>query len=376
MTAVVSPPDPDLHGSVATPGSTAGRPEARRPIVRWCLRLIAPVFLAAVAVSVAVAVRNLDFSVLRVLARPSALPYFAAATAANVVGVLLTWVSWRVLLRDVSTTLGFDAEVRIFFVSFLSKYLPGRVWAPLAQIRMGNRAGADIGPMVAVYAVSLVVGVFTGGTVGLLVAPSLFGGRAGWLLVPAGLVLVGYLRPDLAYRVLARAASMLRRPIASGPASGGGMRRSLTAGLAGWAAAGSHLWVLAVLLGADPVRSLPVCVGGFALATVAGALVVVVPDGWGTRDVLLGLALSTVLPLPAAGAAVLASRLVCVISELSTAGGMFLLVSIARRRRPDADTATGDTTTGDTGNPDMTDQEETTMPAGAAPAGARPGEDA
>ncbi len=48
-----------------------------------------------------------------------------------------------------------------------------------------------------------------------------------------------------------------------------------------------HLWVIAVLLGAPPLLSLPVCVGGFALATVAGSLAFVLPDGWGARELVL-----------------------------------------------------------------------------------------
>ncbi|MGW5424224.1 hypothetical protein [Streptomyces sp. NPDC003943] len=93
---------------------------------------------------------------------------------------------------------------------------------------------------------------------------------------------------------------------------------------------GLHLWALAVMLGAPPLTALPVCVGGFALATAAASLVVVLPDGWGAREALLLLSLTAVLPWREATAVAVASRVVCTLSEVLV-GGAALLLTLPRK---------------------------------------------
>ncbi|MGZ4591033.1 MAG: lysylphosphatidylglycerol synthase domain-containing protein [Actinomycetes bacterium] len=78
--------------------------------------------------------------------------------------------------------------------------------------------------------------------------------------------------------------------------------------LAFWVVFGLHVWVLAVGLGADPLRTLPVAIGGFALAFSIGPLLVVLPAGAGVREAVLVVLLSTVLPPAEATAVALTSR--------------------------------------------------------------------
>lgn len=285
------------------------------------------------ALGVTLAARMVDPAAIATMTRPEALPLLVGAVAANAAGVLLSWLSWRRLLAAVAAPAGFVTESRIFFVAFLGKYVPGRVWGVLAQLEIGRRAGIAAGPLMAVFLLGLATAALTGAVVGLLAAPGLLGTSMLWLAAPAALAVVGYLRPELVYRLVARAARLIRRPLPDQPPQRRAIRRSVTAQVASWVVGGLHLWLLAIALGADPVAALPVCVGGFALASTAGMLVIVLPDGWGARDVLLGALLVTVLPLPLAGTAALASRVVCVVSELALSGGMLLAAEI-RRRRP------------------------------------------
>ena len=58
------------------------------------------------------------------------------------------------------------------------------------------------------------------------------------------------------------------------------------------------------------------------------------PDGWGAREAILMLVLSSVLPWPAAGAVAVASRIICTASEVTVAGGALLLARRGAGRRP------------------------------------------
>jgi len=89
---------------------------------------------------------------------------------------------------------------------------------------------------------------------------------------------------------------------------------------------------LAILLGAHPLPALPACVGGFALAMLVSSVAVFLPDGWGAREVTMVIPLATVLPLPVAGIAAVASRLVTYASELAGAALATLLARLVERR--------------------------------------------
>ena len=300
-------------------------------------KLVSAVFTAAVLGGVAAATRGLSPHVLLTLTRPAALGWFAGAIAANMAGVACTWASWQVLLDDFGIRLGLATQTRIFFVSFLSKFLPGPVWPMLAQVRMGRKAGVAAGPMIAVFMASLAVSAVTGAAVAAAALPALASGVAAWLLplcavLCGGLVFTAYLYPRLPYLLINRLARLARRPSPLQAVSDRGMRRSILAALVGWAFAGLHLWLLMILLGASPDRALPVAVGGFAAATIGGAVLSFLPDGLGVREVLLLLALSSVLPVPTATAAAIASRLVSLISELAVAAPALAFASVLRRR--------------------------------------------
>jgi uncharacterized membrane protein YbhN (UPF0104 family) len=98
-----------------------------------------------------------------------------------------------------------------------------------------------------------------------------------------------------------------------------------------WFISGHHLWLLAVVAGAPPGPAYLVCVAGFPVATTAGILVMVAPDGIGVREVVLVAALSTVLPVPLATTVTLASRLACTISEIAVGAGGLALAQYKHR---------------------------------------------
>ncbi|MEU7717063.1 lysylphosphatidylglycerol synthase domain-containing protein [Streptomyces tibetensis] len=263
--------------------------------------------------------------------RPRAVPYLAAAFAANAVGVAVSLVAWRALLDGLQPVVDRRTAARIYFTSFLGKYVPGRVFGLLAQLRLGREAGYSASAMSGVFLLNLAVGTLTGLALGLVCGPGLLGGRAPWLLLPAAAVGALLARPALLTAMVRKAARLARRSPPTHLSTASGLRRGMAAAAVSWLVSGLHLWSLAVLFGADALKALPLCVGGFALATALSSLAVVLPDGWGAREAILMVVLSSLLPWPAAGAVAVASRIVCTASEVTVAGGALLL---ARRGAP------------------------------------------
>lgn len=301
----------------------AGRAAARR--------LLVAVFALAVAAGVALALADQDWSALAALVHPGSFAVLVGAAVLSAVGLLCGTRSWLLTLSAVALPVPGRAGVRMFFVGFLGKFVPGRVWGLVAQIRMGERAGATKSQMAGTYLVNLVVVLLTGGAVGLLVAPTLLPEGFVLLLVPPGLLLVLLVRPDLIHGLAAVAARVARRPAPPAPGRPGNLRGAIAFQTVAWLLSGLHLWVIAVLLGADPLPALPAAVGGFALAVVVGTVAVFAPDGVGVRELLLVPALATVLPLQAAVAAALGSRVLTLVAELATSG--VALGAVALRER-------------------------------------------
>jgi len=316
------------------------RPQRLRNLLRM---LLIVVLLLAMLAGIGAAAHDAGGAVLAAMTRPRAIPAALAALLANLGGLLLAMAAWRVLLLDGlgaaerrgtgarrATRVGPAAVARIYFLGLFGKFLPGPAWGLLAHVRLGSDLGLTSTRMVRAYLLSLPVGVVSAAAVSLLMAPATFDGPAPLLAAPAIVVGVCLLWPDRVVTALARLARRRRRAPGRALASNRAIRRSMALSVLGWLVSGVHLWVLAVLFGAPALRALPVCVGGFALAAVAGMVVTILPDGWGAREAVLTVALTPVLPLPVAGATAVASRLICVLSDVAGAAGAALL---ARRGR-------------------------------------------
>jgi hypothetical protein len=303
-------------------------------------------FVGALAVGLVTMVRDQDWAPIgRLVATLDAAGVALALGAAfllNCVGLGFGLLSWRALFVDLGAPVDTWTASRIFFVGFLTKFVPGRFVALPVLVRMGR--AIDVGPvrLASVFVLSWSIVALTGLTIGLAAGPAVAGLGTGWLLA-AALPTVGLLvRPDLLNHGIRAGARVLRRPPPAVAASPAGVRRAIAAQSLSWVVSGHHLWLLAVTAGAPPGRSYLICVAGFAVATVAGIVVMVAPDGIGVREAVLVVGLATVLPLPVATTVVLASRLVCGLSDAAV-GTVGLLVAqhLHRRRHRVGAPATG-----------------------------------
>lgn len=317
----------DLVADVADTGPRTGR--AR--LVRWLRWVLA----AAALGSVAAALANRWSDVRGQLGEvsPGAL-LLAFALACAALGTSM--LGWRALLADLGSPLPPRPAARVLFLGQLAKYLPGSsVWAMVAQTELARDFGVPRKRAAAAAVVLNLVILGLGLQLALLALPALpSSGAPGWLrwspvLVPVGLAC---LSPPLLTRLCNLALRVLRREPLEHAFSWRGLGTAAAWLTATWLLYGLHATVLGADLGADPGTFMPLATGAFAAAWCAGFLVVVVPTGAGTRELVLTLALAGHLPGGAAAALTLAvvSRLLITVSDVAAA---LLGAALGRRRK-------------------------------------------
>ncbi|MFJ8581763.1 lysylphosphatidylglycerol synthase domain-containing protein [Micromonospora sp. NPDC093277] len=318
------------------PAPAAGRP--RKPWRRRLWRMVTVAFGLVVTAAVARALANQDWSVVAVLLRrrdgAQIGLLLAGALLAAMVGPLLGMLSWRAVLLELGPPVSPARLVRIFFVGFLAKYVPGKVPGVVAAIKVATANGVTLSRTLVAGTLSTLLVHLTGLTVGLLTGAQVLGGQAGWLVLPALPVLVAVCWPGVLGHTARLVLRLLRRPEPAAAVSGRAVRVAVLWQTLSWLVSGLHLWLLAVAMGAPAGRALPLCVGAFGLATVVGVLAVVVPDGLGVREAVLSGALALVLPVPSAVAVAVASRLVTTVGEAVLGGVALGAVTVVHRRSP------------------------------------------
>ncbi len=127
---------------------------------------------------------------------------------------------------------------------------------------------------------------------------------------------------------------LLRRPPLEKPLSARGVVAATGYAVAGWVLQGLAVYVLALPLleaGHDRAALAVLSVGGYAVASAAGIVVLIAPAGLGVREPALLAALTAQLTAGAALVVVLAIRLVLTVADLAT-GGLLALLPGGRTR--------------------------------------------
>lgn len=260
----------------------------------------------------------------------------AGALTLCMVATSMSFLLWRGVLAALGSRVPLGTGARIFFLAQLGKYVPGSVWPVVAQMRMGREAGVPRQRMGLAFVLTVGLSVLWGLIVGLLAVPALLSGdgRRWWGVLLALPVVCVLLVPRALNAALGLALRVLRRPGLDQPLSGRAIAAASAWMIALWAVFGLHVWLLVVGLGGDPAASLPVSIGGFALAFSVGPLLVVLPAGAGVREAVLVVLLATVLRTAEATAVALTSRgLLMVTDGLLAAGGSVAVPWLGGRRR-------------------------------------------
>lgn len=314
-------------------------------------RTVARIVVAAVAVVFVVRFIAAQWDAIR-LSAAQLHPNWAGLAFASLwvfAGYAALIAAWRMLLRLWRSPIALDAAVRIWFVSSLGKYVPGKVWAIGAMAVLAKEAGASpiaaTGSSVIMQLVNIAAGfvVIAGAGAG---APDLYRAYpalriAGWITIAVSLA--GLVFGPQLVRVAARLAGRLtgRDVPAPPPISHAAVFLIFAANVLAWIAYGIGFGVFwSALLG----HGGGISVGALAVYTASylmGYLVLVAPGGFGVREAALTALLITLHLASPAEAALLAAASRVWITILEVLPGLALLPGTSLRRRSSISTPDG-----------------------------------
>lgn len=235
--------------------------------------------------------------------------------------------AWRVMLRGWGDRLPLAAAARIWTVSSLGKYIPGKVWAIAGMAVMAQRAGVRRWTATASAVVLQALAVGTGAAVVGAAGSASLESRFPWVpaalvaLVVLSLVGIGLLLWPPFVRRLVRLVRVDAEGTSPGAAAVlGGMLANFIA----WVGYGVAFWLLARGLFEAPAFTPTLAITTFAASYVAGLLFLPAPAGLGVRESVVILMLGGALGETSALALAIASRVLLTITEFGAAAPFLL----------------------------------------------------
>lgn len=248
--------------------------------------------------------------------------------ALSLVTVFVTYAfyieAWRRLLAGWGQHIAFRPAARVWALSNLGRYVPGKVWTVTGLVVLSQRAGvrgsAAAASAVAFQALVLGTGVaiVAGTTPHATSALRLAIGFA----VAAGSLTVLVWGPTA--RWLGRIMSTTS-PLSPLPLSAVGAGALLM--LLGWLTYGFSFWLFIQGLLPDPHLSIVTASGVFTLSYILGTLALFAPGGIGVREVVM---ISLLTPYLGSGGAVAASVGSRVLLTVGEVGAALIAVALAR----------------------------------------------
>jgi hypothetical protein len=235
---------------------------------------------------------------------------------------LVLIAAWRTLLVTWGQPLGYGTAARIWSLSSLGKYIPGKVWAIAGMAVMARERGVAAWTATASAILLQVLALGTGAVVVALTGTAVLESRYPEIRVVlaalgvASAVAVGLLlAPRVTRRVLSRfvPGQELRPPAPSAVLLG------IAANVVAWVGYGIAFRILGLALLPDLELSVPLAIGAFTASYVVGFLALLVPGGLLVREGVMVLMLQGPLGLPAATALAIGSRLLLTVTELGIA---------------------------------------------------------
>lgn len=314
-------------------------PKKRKSVLRRVVEIVVTVaFLAYVGYSL-----GKRWTEVQGVIGDLSVPAIALSLVGSLAAVWCSFLSWRVLLADFGSHVPVTGAMRIFFVGQLGKYLPGKVWPIVTQMRLGKAYNVPGRSSAAAVLITMFITLGTGLLLTAVVLP-LLGGKAWdsywWTLftVPVAVVV---LVPPVLNRLLALAMRLARREPMPQPLSARGIGLAVFWAVATWFCYGAHLWALLLDLGATGPDLIIRSVAAFAGAWSIGFLLAIAPAGLGPRETALVVLLAGSVSEPVALVAAVVSRLLMTVADLAWPAAA-LLTDRRRRRRivnaPDIDT--------------------------------------
>lgn len=262
------------------------------------------------------------------------------ASACIGAGYAVLIASWRLLLRRWNSPLGVRDATRIWFVSNLGKYIPGKVWAIGAMAVLAREAGASPTAATGSSIINALVNIAAGFVVvalagaGELLATNPVLRTASWIVLAASAIGLAF-GPQLLAWTVATATRLFRRLSVELPdVSRGTLVIVFAANVTAWIAYGVGFGLFwRALLGSGGGVSMAV-LAVYTASYLAGYLALFAPGGIGVREAALaGLLVSLRLATPG-DAALLAAASRVWLTVVEVLPGLAFLPGVSLRRRP------------------------------------------
>ena len=288
-------------------------------------------WIAGIAI-IAFAARQLIASWNDIAARPlvwQVRPLLLVASAACIwLMYALLIQAWRVMLAGWGDPLPLREAARIWTVSSLGKYIPGKVWALAGMALMAQRAGVKPWAATASAVILQALAIGSGAAVVGLFGSAALRAEYPWVGVALPLLVVGsalgmalLLWPGFVRRLLALVRVELPESASPGV---GPVVYGVVANLLAWCGYGVAFWLLGQGLLELPGLTIGRAIATFAGSYIAGFLFLPAPGGIGVREGVVLLMLTGAVGPASASALAVASRVLLTLTEFGAAAPFLL----------------------------------------------------
>lgn len=260
------------------------------------------------------------------------IPVLAAAALLSLIAVVSYGAVWPMILKRIGAPVP-KHSVRIFLQSQLGKYIPGSVWHYAGRVGLAKARGVAVRLTLVSLGVEVGASTLAAGLVGLFVLPP----AAAVPLVTLGALLVGvgFGRRAGARRFLELVLWVAERVVRVPPAEMAPALRAVPVTTAlyvpVWALYGAAFWLTGRALFPIPASDLLYFTATFALAWIAGMVVVFAPGGIGVREAVLVGLLAPRIGQTEAIVVAAASRILLTGADLAGGGVALALERLAPR---------------------------------------------
>lgn len=233
----------------------------------------------------------------------------------------LTGLGWNLLVRCLGGKLAWGKGMKVYFLSNLGWYLPGKVWYAVGRAYLGHKEDVPVGAISTSVVMEIVLSLTSSAMMATLALPLLFpilgtkGLYLGIALIALGLAALHPVPMKsllfLLERILPSPRGLVNPPL----------RYPIMLGLlAGylfiWGFVGTAFFVLLHAVCPLSLVWLPTIVAIYAVSWIAGFLAPFAPSGLGVREGALIFLLGQYLPMPAVTVAAILFRLWLTLAEV------------------------------------------------------------
>ena len=240
--------------------------------------------------------------------------------------LLLSVYGWKIIMNLLKAKLDFKSCMRIWFLSQLGRYAPGRIWYLLGRMYLCEKKKISKYTTFVSLMLELAMHVLSASFTALIFVPVMIrdGGLVKFLpvflTIPVGLIL---LHPKIFNFFVNIGLKIFRKKTVELKMKYSSLLGLLAFYMFSWVVNGIGFYLLINSFYATPLSLILPLTGAFAVSWIIGFLSLITPSGLGIREGILTFLLGFYYPLPIAIIISLVSRLWIILGELAGAGVSF-----------------------------------------------------